>query len=772
MINTTLFRIAFSALVILSSSAAHAADWKSKQAPLMTRWAKEVDPKSPLPEYPRPQMVRNRWQNLNGLWDYAIRPKDEARPEKWDGEILVPFAAESALSGVMQKVRTENRLWYRRAFELPSGWAGERVLLNFGAVDWESTVWVNGKEVGAHRGGYDPFTFDISAALNKSGKQEIIVGVWDPTTRGQQPLGKQHDRPEGIWYTPTTGIWQTVWLEPVPHTYIRSLKIVPDVDQNTVSVVVEAGGETTGYGAEISVTVRSRVGQALRQVMATGEIGKPIVLALGQNPAPLLWSPDSPQLHDLKVTLPRLPRDSKSEAERPDAVESYFGLRKISLGKDDRGVTRLTLNNKPVFQFGPLDQGFWPDGLYTAPTDAALKFDIEMTKKFGFNMARKHVKVEPARWYYWCDKLGLLVWQDMPSSADGHIAPGRGEGTRSPATVETFERELKALIDTHRNPPCIVMWVPFNEGWGQFDTVRIAKLVKDYDPTRLVNCASGWNDFPAGDVHDIHVYPGPGSPNPEEHRAAVLGEYGGLGLPLKGHTWQGEKNWGYRSFTTIEDLTEAYLNLTFRLHPLIGTPGLSAAVYTQTTDVEIEVNGLMTYDREVIKLPINAVGPANRRVYGPPPKLDAVVATSQKDPQEWRYTTAKPADEWFRPDHDVSNWQTGPGGFGTQGTPGTVVRTEWKTPDIWIRRIFDLSEKQPLDRLQLNMHHDEDAEVYLNGVLAAKVTGYTTDYQWFAIRGEARAALRPGKNVIAIHCKQTGGGQYIDAGLVELIDAK
>jgi hypothetical protein len=748
-----------------------AAEWKPKQAPLMTRWAKDVDPKKPLPEYPRPQMVRDRWQNLNGLWDYAIRPKEDARPEKWDGEILVPFAAESALSGVMQKVGEENRLWYRRTFEVPSGWAGERVLLHFGAVDWETAVWVNGKEVGTHRGGYDPFTFDIAAALNQSGRQEIIVGVWDPTTGGQQPLGKQHDRPAGIWYTPTTGIWQTVWLEPVPRTYIRSLTIIPDVDKNMVSVAVDAGGDPAGHAASVSVIVGSPRIQAIRQAATSGELGKPIILPLGQNPDPPFWSPDSPQLHDLKITLHKLQGEKKALGEAVDAVQSYFGLRKISLGKDEKGVTRLMLNNKPVFQFGPLDQGFWPDGLYTAPTDAALKFDIEMTKKFGFNMARKHVKVEPARWYYWCDKLGLLVWQDMPSSADGHVAPGKGEGTRPPAIVENFERELKALIDARRNSPSIVMWVPFNEGWGQFDTVRIAKLVKEYDPTRLVNCASGWNDFPVGDVHDIHVYPGPASPNPEEHRAAVLGEYGGLGLPLKGHTWQSEKNWGYRSFTSIVDLTDAFLNLTTRLHPLVGNPGLSTAIYTQTTDVEVEVNGLMTYDREVIKLPIEKVGPAIRRIYGPPPRVDNIVATSQKAPQEWRYTTARPADDWFRPDADLSTWLTGPGGFGTQGTPGAVVRTEWKTADIWIRRNFELSDRQSLDRLHLLMHHDEDAEVYLNGVLAAKVTGYATDYQWFDIKSEARAALRPGKNVIAIHCKQTGGGQYIDAGLVELIDA-
>ncbi len=755
--------------VAIPAGPASAEAWKPKQAALMTRWAKDVDPAKTLPEYPRPQMTREKWQNLNGLWDYAIRPKGETQPAKFDGEILVPFPAESALSGVMQKVGADNRLWYHRAFEIPADWAGQKVLLHFGAVDWETTVWVNGKQVGTHRGGYDPFSFDVTDALAKSGKQELVVGVWDPTTRGQQPVGKQHDRPEGIWYTPTTGIWQTVWLEPVPQAYISSLKIVPQVDSNSVSVEATTSGDIQDAMIQIEAGIRSDAsGQPVRMVSMFGEPNKPIIVSLGSNPAAALWSPDSPVLHDLTVTLAILTRPTVKVLRVLDSVESYFGQRKSSIGKDEQGVTRIMLNNKPLFQFGPLDQGFWPDGLYTAPTDEALKSDIEITKKYGFNMARKHVKVEPARWYYWCDKLGLLVWQDMPSSADGHIAPGKGEGMRSPQTVENFERELKSLIDTHHNSPSIVMWVPFNEGWGQFDTLRIAKLVKDHDPTRLVNCASGWNDFPAGDVHDIHVYPGPASPNPEEHRAAVLGEYGGLGLPLKGHTWQGEKNWGYRSFTTIEDLTEAYLNLTARLRPLIGSPGLSAAVYTQTTDVEIEVNGLLTYDREVAKLTVEAVAAAHRRVYGPPPRVEVVAATSQKEPQEWRFTTAKPSDDWYRTDAVDASWQTGPGGFGTRDTPGTAVRTEWRTPDIWIRRTFNLPEKQALDNLQLVMHHDEDAEVYLNGVLATKAAGYTTDYQWFEIRSEARKALHPGKNMIAIHCKQTGGGQYIDAGLIEL----
>jgi hypothetical protein len=761
--NSSALRITSIACLLLVAAPALADDWQPKQAPLMTRWAKDVDPNRTFTEYPRPQMARGGWLNLNGLWEYAIRPKEEGQPDKFDGEILVPFPVESALSGVMQKVGADRKLWYRRTFRIVVS-PDQRVLLNFGAVDWESTVWVNGKNVGTHRGGYDPFTFEITSAVSPTGMQEIVVSVWDPTTRGQQPLGKQHDRPEGIWYTPTTGIWQTVWIEPVPQTYIRALKIVPDVDNNSVSVAVDADGDLAGHVAKISAVIRSGE-ETIRRAEGEGAPGKPVVVSLAGNPAARFWSPDSPQLHDLKVSL------HNGRGKAVDSVDSYFGLRKISLGKDQQGITRILLNNKFLFQVGPLDQGFWPDGLYTAPTDEALRSDIEITKKFGFNMARKHVKVEPARWYYWCDKLGLLVWQDMPSSADGHIAPGKGEGTRSPETAANFERELKALIDTHRNSPSIVMWVPFNEGWGQFDTVRIARLVKDYDPTRLVTCASGWNDFPAGDVHDIHVYPGPASPDPEEHRAAVLGEFGGLGLPLKGHTWQSEKNWGYRSFNNIEDLGDAYLNLITRLRPLVGSPGLSAAVYTQTTDVEIEVNGLLTYDREVVKIAPEALSRAHQRLHSPPPRLDVVVGDSRKTPQTWRYTTAMPGEGWSRPEFDDSRWQTGPGGFGTQGTPETVVRTEWKTPDIWIRRSFDLSDRHAPDQLQLVMHHDEDAEVYLNGVLAQKMQGYTVDYQMFEIRREARAALRPGKNTIAIHCKQTGGGQYIDAGIVSLSEA-
>jgi hypothetical protein len=745
------FRWLALAVPLLTALPAAAADWKPMQAPLMTQWAKDVDPAKPHPEYPRPQMVRKDWLNLNGLWDYAIRPKEARFADAVDGQILVPFPVESALSGVMKTVGPDQRLLYRRTFEVPKEWKGKRVLLHFGAVDWEATVIVNGKDVGGHKGGYDPFTLDITDALKPEGKQEILVDVRDPSDAGPQPAGKQRRKPESIWYTSTTGIWQTVWLEPVNAPgWIEGLTIKTDIDRNEVTGSIRLSKTLGNSAFHIEVLDGDKVIAEAHSADYTFAIKVPNAKH---------WTPETPYLYGLRVSASGMRAESGT-----DRVESYFGMRKISVGKDEKGVTRMLLNNKPVFQFGPLDQGFWPDGLYTAPTDEALRYDIEMTKKLGFNMARKHVKVEPDRWYYWCDRLGLLVWQDMPSG-DAHIGPGKGEIKRSKESAEIYERELKAMIDARRNHPCIVVWVPFNEGWGQFDTVRISEWVKEYDPSRLVICASGWNDFPAGDAHDIHVYPGPGMPQPEEKRAAVLGEFGGLGLPLKGHTWQDEKNWGYRNFKTKEELTEAYLGLMEQLHPLIEK-GLSAAVYTQTTDVEIEVNGLMTYDRAVLKMPLEEVVKAHKRLQGPAPKVRVLVPTSKEQGQEWRYTTQKPAEGWFRADFDDAAWMKGPGGFGTKGTPGAVVRTEWKTGDIWIRRAVEVPEVKETANVRLVIHHDEDAEVYVNGVLATKASGFVTDYRTLWLRPEAARALRPGKNVIAVHCHQTTGGQYIDVGLV------
>jgi hypothetical protein len=716
---------------------------------LTTRWARDVKPDRPHPEYPRPQLVRPDWLNLNGLWQLAFAKGGEAAPLGKDlpDRILVPFPVESALSGVMKPAE---RLWYRRHFTVPREWAGRRVLLHFGAVDWEATVYVNGTNLGSHRGGYDAFSFDVTDALKKGGEQELVVGVYDPTDRGTQPRGKQVRKPEGIYYTPTTGIWQTVWLEPVPAVSIESLKIVPDVDAGKVRVTVKTRGEAAGYGVRVVATA---AGTGVTE--ATGPAGKDIELSI---PRPKLWSPDSPFLYDLAVEL-------RTGKEPLDRVESYFGMRKIEVGPDGKGTTRLLLNGKFVFQVGPLDQGFWPDGLYTAPTDEALKYDIEITKKLGFNMTRKHVKVEPLRWYYWCDKLGLLVWQDMPSG-DKSVRVGQPDLKRSPESARQYELELRRMIDGLHNHPCVVCWVVFNEGWGQFDTGRITAWTKGHDPTRLVDCASGWNDRKVGDVHDIHDYRGPSSPPPEPKRAAVLGEFGGLGLGVDGHTWA-KKTWGYQGTGSKADLTRKYERLLQGVWKLKDERGLSAAVYTQITDVETEANGLLTYDRAVIKVDEARVAAANRGDFSRVPQAVEVVPTSQKEGLAWRYTLQKPAEGWFKADFDDTTWKEGVGGFGTKGTPGAVVRTVWKTDDIWLRREFVLP-KGPFTDLHLSLHHDEDAEVYLNGVLATKVPGFTTDYEEVRISPKARAALRPGKNVIAIHCKQTKGGQYIDAGLVDL----
>jgi hypothetical protein len=450
-------------------------------------------------------------------------------------------------------------------------------------------------------------------------------------------------------------------------------------------------------------------------------------------------------------------------------------MRKIALGKDDKGVTRLMLNNKPVFQYGPLDQGFWPDGLYTPPTDAAMKYDLEVTQKLGFNMIRKHVKVEPARWYYYCDRMGILVWQDMPNG-DKHatwsplgIHNGK-QIERSKESADNFRHEWKAIMDDLMHFPSIVAWVPFNEGWGQFQTVEVTKETMAHDPSRLVNCASGGNDFPVGHISDLHRYPGPTIPQLESDRAAVLGEFGGLGLPLEGHTWQGKNNWGYRSYETKDALNDAYEQLIRRLRPLVGE-GLAAAIYTQTTDVEIEVNGFMTYDREVIKLDPEKTAALHKKLFQPPPKEIVVVPTARELAQTWRYTTEKPAEGWQKPDFNDVSWKEGEGGFGEPSTPGSKVRTQWKTPDIWLRRTIELKEV-PKPGLSLNIHHDEETEVFINGVKAFEARGYITDYIAAPLDDKVLAALNRGKNVIAVHTKQTGGGQYIDVGLVQLVEAK
>jgi len=571
--------------VIAACKTEPAAAWKPAGDRIMTRWAAEVGPENALPEYPRPQLVRGDWLNLNGLWDYAIVAKDAGRPSEWDGKILVPFAAESALSGVGRPVGAEKALWYRRTIAVPKMWRKGRVLLHFGAVDWESTLWINGREAGTHRGGYDPFTYDITGILKRGSKQEIVLRVFDPTDEDNSPIarGKQVMKPHGIFYTAVTGIWQTVWIEPVPEARIVKLVLRPDIDGKTLTVEPECAGTAAGSTLAVSVSLKGAAVAA-----AEGPANAPVVV---QIPEPELWSPDNPVLYDVKAVL-------RADGKVLDEVSSYAGMRKIAVGKDRQGFNRLLLNNEPLFEIGPLDQGWWPDGLYTAPTDAALRYDIETIKALGMNMLRKHVKVEPDRLYYWCDKLGLLVWQDMPSALfkrEAHAADVLA------ARDAQFEGEWKVIMDALVSHPSIVMWVPFNEGWGQYDTERITAWTKAHDPSRLVNNASGWTDKGVGDVSDIHSYPGPDMPPVEEKRAAVLGEFGGLGLPLTGHLWQAEGNWGYRNFDDTRVYEARYAELIKNLYPLVDK-GLAAAVYTQTSDCEIEVNGLMTYDRAVVKL--------------------------------------------------------------------------------------------------------------------------------------------------------------------------
>lgn len=586
--------------------------WKIVPGKITTPWASQVSPQQPLPEYPRPQLTRASWQNLNGLWQYAIVPGESgAIPSRYDGEILVPYPIESALSGVGRTVGKENTLWYHTEMTLAKSAKNKKIILHFGAVDWRTIVYVNGRRVGSHEGGYDPFSFDITSFLKKGDKQEIVVSVWDPSDEGPQPRGKQVRRPEGIWYTPVTGIWQTVWVEAVPQTYIVSTKNTVDFDRNTLRVETQIEGAQPGDELYVAAT---RDGAIVGEQRVSP--GSDAVLIL-QNPEH--WSPANPFLYGLQLKIIR-------KGKAIDNADSYFAFRKISVGKDGNGIQRMLLNNKFVFQYGPLDQGWWPDGLYTAPTDEARLFDIQKTKAMGFNMIRKHVKVEPARWYYHCDQEGILVWQDMPSGDMGgnhwDMRPGIISGKnhdkiRSAASEAIYKKEWKSIMDALYNFPSIIVWVPFNEAWGQFKTEVIAEWTRKNDPTRLVNSASGGNFFKTGDILDIHNYPDPLMPRPDifgHDKVLVLGEFGGLGLPLEGHTWQDKNNWGYQSFKNTDELRKRYEGLISDLNTLIPL-GLSAAVYTQTTDVEVEVNGLMTYDREVIKMGEKEIRDINNKLH-------------------------------------------------------------------------------------------------------------------------------------------------------------
>ena len=748
---------------VLLAVAASAADWKPVEGRIMTRWAEEVSPDKPLPEYPRPQLTRPDWVNLNGLWDYAVTSKNAMSPGDYQGEILVPFAIESALSGVGKAVLPGQVLWYRRTFEVPSAWSGNRVRLNFGAVDWHARVSVNGIPAGEHKGGYTPFSFDITDSLTASGKQELTLWVWDPTDFGTQARGKQVLEPQGIWYTAVTGIWQTVWIEPVGDISFERLRFHSDIGRGRVTLEALLSGRAGGARVEATVTDGGK-----QVASGSAAANQPLELTV---PDAKLWSPDSPHLYDVRLKLTR-------NGETIDEVGSYFGMRKISIEADSHGARRLFLNNKALFQIGPLDQGWWPDGLYTAPSDEALKYDIEVTRELGFNMARKHVKVEPARWYYWCDRLGLMVWQDMPSAflsgerdaKSLYIDPwALNDAPREGVSAAQFESEWKAEIDHFGFFPSIVAWVPFNEGWGQYDTGRIAEWTKLYDPTRLVNATSGWTDRGVGDFYDTHMYPGPGMrPLPSsDKRATVLGEFGGLGWPVEDHLWWNKRNWGYRTLNSRKELNDKYDEIV----SAVAGPyhrGVSAAIYTQTTDVEGEVNGLMTYDRRLVKFDADQLKKIHGVFFAPPRETEVIAATSADQQQEWAYTFNEPSEGWAGLSLDDSTWLHGKAPLRSSADEQFTNGDVWATGPIWARRTFTVSAVPKTLWIEV-MTSVSGGAIYLNGTEVAKLDVRTRrEYRHIDVSRYAKL-LKKGKNVLAIHADVANPNREtrrdLDAGL-------
>lgn len=596
--------------------------WAPRPVSIPTRWACDVSPQCPWPEYPRPQMTRGNWENLNGMWEYAITAADAPRPSRYDGLILVPFPLESALSGVQGRLLPDQRLWYRRNVKLDAADAAERVLVHFGAVDQDATVYLNGRRLGVHRGGYQAFSFDVTEVL-VSGDNELEVEVYDPTDKGEAPYGKQHLHPTWAFYTANSGIWQTVWLERVPSTYVNRLRMNPDLDRSAMDLEVEISGKVVGLIVEAVVSTED--GVVCRQVIEG-------CTAL-QIESPRLWSPEDPFLYDLEVRLLR-------DGVQIDAVRSYFGMRKVELGHDSEGRPRILLNGATIFNLGVVDQGYWPEGLYTAPTDGALQFDLRAAKALGFNAVRKHIKIEPQRWYAHADRIGLLVWQDMPSGNND-----------SPKARAQFEAELLANVEQLRNHPSIIAWVLFNEGWGAYDRPRLTAALKAVDQSRLLNSHSGPYDHQAlrqlirrrdprrmpgplqepadtfseyqskqfdadwtlGDIADLHYYPGPRMPPAGAQGAHVTGEHGSFGAFVEGHVWDEFRPVGKGlggDLLRPAAFRDAYA-LSVRELRTLESEGLAGAFYFQLFDVEAEQQGLVTYDRALAKVGLEDIAELN-----------------------------------------------------------------------------------------------------------------------------------------------------------------
>ena len=762
--NPLKFRMIWKCLLLLTfiSQLAHA-EWQPVKGGMMTSWGRSLKADAAWQEYPRPQLERSDWTNLNGLWNYAVTSKEDSTPVKWDGQILVPFCPESSLSGVGRLIEPTEALWYKRP--LPGLKPGKRTLLNFEAVDYTTTVWVNGQRIGSHRGGFTPFSFDITPALKADGN-ELVVRV-DDATQGFQLHGKQKLKNEGIWYTRVTGIWQTVWLENVNERFIRDLDFTCDIANGTVRVDPKFAGMAV-TGEKVWVTASSD-----GKEVAAGNGAGAITLTI---PAAKLWSPTEPNLYELKVEL------HDAQGQVIDTVKSYTALREFGKIKDANGNWRFTLNGKSIFHWGPLDQGWWPDGLLTPPSEAAMISDVDFLKAAGFNMIRKHIKIEPRRYYAHCDKIGMLMWQDQISQGYGpesepkgsnpawtRLAPNPAEGVWTDDAHEQFVTEYKRMVDHLRDVPCIAVWSPFNEAWGQHRTMEVGEMAVEYDKTRPVNVASGGNFWPVGDIVDEHAYPDPTFPLGNKRfddYVKVVGEFGGHGMPIEGHLWnKNSPNWGYGGLPKNLDEWKDRYSRSLRILAWLRMRGICAGVYTQTTDVEVEINGLRTYDRE------NKVEPSwlkllSDMLLNTPDvaKVKDLVPTSEKQEQTWTYTTEAPAAGWESADFADASWTQGKGGFGTRETPNTKVATEWKTSDIWLRREFQLANL-PKGQPVLRVFHDDAVEVFMNGVKVGDLKNFASGYVDLPIT--QTGLLKSGRNVIAIHCHQDTDGQFIDAGIVE-----
>lgn len=733
--------------------------WGVRKAPVMTKWSENIDPDNVLPEYPRPQFERSEWLNLNGIWDFKFaNDKIAYSNEGFDEEILVPFPVESAISGIMTK--RKYHVWYKRNFTVPTSWNEKRIQLNFGAVDWECEVFVNTQSIGTHTGGYTPFSFDITDYLKAGTEQELIVRVYDPTDSREenvgQPTGKQWNNPGGIFYTPTTGIWQTVWLEPVAQTHIKNMNMFPDVDNNNLKLTVNVENAVT------ATVVKAIIKDGERIIYSQNiNYNQEVVIPISN---PKLWSPDSPFLYTLELEL-------QNGEKQEDKINSYFAMRKVSVG-EWAGKKRIMLNNEYIFNFGPLDQGFWPDGIYTAPSDEALLWDLEQTKKFGFNTTRKHIKLEPARWYYHCDRLGLMVWQDMV------CMPPWGGGFDNempdPEKRENFKKEVTETIDYLKNVPSIIMWIVFNENWGQFNTVENTEYVMSLDNSRLVSGASGWWDFEIGDIIDKHNYEQPAYPVSENNtRIAVLGEYGGVGLYYEDHSWRADAHI-YDNVENAEQLYNKFSLYAERIDAFAKQQGLSGAIYTQITDVEEEVNGLITYDRKIIK-----GGEYNMTRMHDLIQYVIRYCTQSDDyteifsmTDEWQYTKTEPLGNWTDSDFNDNLWESSRGGFGSGDFP-VYTNADWQgeNTNIWLRKTFNpgnLSQQQ-IQNIFANMLIDGTLEVYINGVLAVKFLEDRTpinELHYYHLSQESKNAIRPNEdNTIAVHCHNRVGGAHIGVGL-------